>query len=144
MLEAIKEAKKAYKKNEVPVGAIIVINDLIISRAHNLTESTKSSLAHAEMLAIKRACQTLGYSILNEATIYSTLEPCLMCTGAIYQSRIKRVVYGTFEPKFGTLGSIIDVSKIEGFNHQVEVVRGIHANEISVLMKSFFQKLRLR
>ena len=95
--EAIKEAKKAYQKNEVPVGCVIVINDKIIARAHNLREQKNSTLAHAEILAIHKATQKLKRWILDDATIYITLEPCLMCAGAIYQSRIKKIVYAARE-----------------------------------------------
>ena len=141
---AIKEAIKAYQKGEVPVGCIIVVDDCIIARAHNLRESKKNTLAHAEVLAINMACRKLGRSILDDATIYITLEPCLMCTGAIFQARIKRVVYGAEEPKFGVLGSIIDVSKIGGFNHKITVTKGVLAEEIATIMKNFFREIRVR
>lgn len=140
--EAIKEAKKAYQKNEVPVGCVIVINDKIIARAHNLREQKNSTLAHAEILAIHKATQKLKRWILDDATIYITLEPCLMCAGAIYQSRIKKIVYGAREPKFGVMGSVCDVTQITGFNHQVEVVCGVLEDEVSQIMKSFFKQLR--
>jgi tRNA(adenine34) deaminase len=140
--EAIKEAKKAYRKNEVPVGAVIVIDGEIVARGHNLKESKESSLAHAEMIAIDRAMKKLKRSILDDATIYITLEPCLMCTGAIYQARIKRVVYGASEPKFGVLGSIIDIQEFKGFNHRIEVEKGILSEEVAEMMRSFFQNLR--
>lgn len=141
---AIKEAKKVYKKGEVPVGCVIVIDDDIIASAHNLREARKNTIAHAEILAIDKACRKLGRSILDDATIYISLEPCLMCVGAIMQARMKRVVYGAAEPKFGALGSIIDVSETDGFNHKIEVARGVLADEASSLMKSFFRELRER
>jgi tRNA(adenine34) deaminase len=140
--EAIKEARKAFLKEEVPVGCVIVVDDNIIARGHNLKESKNNALLHAEMIAINKALKKLGTSLLTEATIYITLEPCLMCTGAILQSRIKRVVYGADEPKFGALGSIISIQDVEGFNHKIEVEKGIYSEEISMMMKEFFRILR--
>ena len=120
MKEALKEAKKAYLKEEVPVGCVIVYNNEIIARAHNTRHKNKSALDHAEILAIKKANKKLNAWMLDNATIYVTLEPCLMCAGAIFQSRIKRVVYAASEPKFGSFGSIINVSNPEyKFNHKV-------------------------
>ncbi len=142
MQEAIKEAKKAYKIGEVPVGCVIVVNGEIISKSHNLRHTFKNGLYHAEMIAINRACRKLNRWILDDATIYITLEPCLMCSGAIIQSRVKRLVYGTKEPKFGCAGSVINVFKNTDFNHQVEVSEGILKDEISQMMKSFFVELR--
>jgi tRNA(adenine34) deaminase len=101
MQQAILEAKKAYKLGDVPVGCVIVIGDEIVARAHNLRHNRKNSLDHAEMIAIARACRKLNRWILDDATLYVTLEPCLMCSGAILQSRMKKVVYGCPEPKFG-------------------------------------------
>jgi tRNA(adenine34) deaminase len=140
--EAIKEAWKAYKKDEVPVGCVLVIGDKIVARGHNLKESRNNSLAHAEMIAINKAMKKLNRSILDDATIYITLEPCLMCTGAIYHTRIKRVVYGAAEPKFGSLGSVVSIQEVQGFNHRVEVEGGIMAEEIAAMMRAFFQNLR--
>lgn len=140
--EAIKEAKKAFDKNEVPVGCVIVIDDKIIARAHNLRETKKSALGHAEILAIEKASKKLERWILDDATLYVTLEPCTMCTGAIFQSRIKRVVFAANEPKFGALGSVIDLSKVEKFNHKIDVSQGLLEEEVSQLMKNFFKKLR--
>lgn len=136
-------AKKAYKKNEVPVGCIIVYDDVIIAESYNQRETKKSSLAHAEIIAIKKANKVLKSWILENCTMYVTLEPCPMCAGAILQSRIKRVVYATKEPKFGSLGSIIDLfSSDYKFNHKVEVTSGILEEEASELLKDFFKELR--
>ena len=110
MKEALKEANKAYLKEEVPVGCVIVYKNEIIARAHNTRHKNKSALDHAEILAIKKANKKLNAWMLDGATIYVTLEPCLMCAGAIFQSRIKRVVYAASEPKFGAFGSILDLS----------------------------------
>ena len=139
---AVKEAKKAFDKNEVPVGAIIVIDGKVIAKAHNLKETKKNGLYHAEMIAIDKAMKKLNLKVLENATIYITLEPCLMCTGAIMNARIKRVCFAASEKKFGALGSIVDISNTQGFNHKLEVTKGIMENEVSELMKTFFKKLR--
>ena len=145
MEEALKEAKKAYKKGEVPVGCVIVYNNEIIAKAHNTRHKNKSALDHAEILAIKKANKLLNSWMLDNATIYITLEPCLMCAGAIFQSRIKRVVFAAREPKFGAFGSILDVSSdIYKFNHKVEVIRGIKEEEASNMLKSFFKEIRTK
>ena len=142
MNEALKEAKKAFEKDEIPVGCVIVYNDKIISKAHNLRQSKKSVLGHAEILAIQKANKKLDAWILEECTMYVTLEPCTMCAGAILQSRIKRLVFAANEPKHGACGSIINVLENNNFNHQVEVSRNVLENESSQLLKNFFQILR--
>ncbi|MGD9605728.1 MAG: tRNA adenosine(34) deaminase TadA [Bacilli bacterium] len=142
MRKAILQAKKAYAKKEVPVGCVLVKEGKIIASAYNQRESKRSSLAHAEMLAIAKASKKLHDWVLEDVTMYVTLEPCLMCTGAIFQSRIKKVVYGAKEPKFGALGSVLDLSKESKFNHQIEVSKGLFQDEISQMMKSFFKELR--
>ena len=141
---ALKEAKKSYEINEVPVGCVIVLDNKIIAKAHNIREKTKDVFSHAEVVAIKKACKKLNTWKLDEATLYVTLEPCLMCSGAILQSRIKRVVFATHEPKFGTLGSIINVfDENNKFNHKVEIVSGICQEESSTLLKDFFKEKRI-
>ena len=142
MQEAIKEARKAFRGGDVPVGCVIVVDNKIVSRAHNLRHRYKNSLYHAEVIAIQRACQKLERWILDDATIYVTLEPCLMCSGAILQSRFKRLVYGLKEPKFGCAESVMNVFRDYKFNHQVEVTRNLCNDEIEEMMKSFFQNLR--
>ena len=143
MKEPLKEPKKAYLKEEVPVGCIIVYNNEIIARAHNTRHKNKSALDHAEILAIKKANKKLDAWMLDNATIYVTLEPCLMCAGAIFQSRIKRVVYAASEPKFGSFGSVINVSSPEyKFNHKIELIKGVLEEESSQLLKSFFKEIR--
>ncbi len=139
---ALEEAEIASSKGEVPVGAVIVKDDKIIAKAHNLRQTKKSVLAHAEIIAIQKASKKLNSWILEGCTLYVTVEPCLMCAGTILQSRIDKVVYGTNEPKFGSLGSVIDISKENGFNHQLITISGVLKNEASDLMKSFFKELR--
>lgn len=142
MKEAIKEAKKAYKLNEVPVGCVIVIDNKIIARAHNLRHNKKNTLYHAELIAINEACNKLGRWILDDASIYVTLEPCLMCSGAIIQARFKRLIYGKNEPKFGCVESYIKIFDNPRFNHHVEVRGNICGEEIETLMVDFFHNLR--
>ena len=138
---ALTEAKKAYFKNEVPVGAIIVLNDEVIGVGYNLKESTQDATNHAEIIAIKGAQAHLNSWRLDDCRMYVTLEPCPMCAGAIIQSRIKKVYVGAKDPKGGAAGSVIDVFS-KPWNHIVEVEFGIMEEESSQLLKSFFQKLR--
>lgn len=142
MNEALKLAKKAASENEVPVGCVIVHNNKIIARSYNKRKQNNDVLGHAEIIAIKKASKKLNTWILDEASIYITLEPCLMCSGAIMQARIKKVVFATKEPKFGCAGSIIDVFNNEKFNHHPEVVSGVLEAEAQQLMKTFFKELR--
>lgn len=139
---AMREAKKAYKKKETPIGAIIVKNNKVIARAHNLREKTKKSTAHAEILAIDKACKKLKSWRLIDCDIYVTLEPCPMCAGAIIQSRIKRVIFGAEDKKSGSAGSVIDLFEINDFNHIVKVTRNILKEECSNILKMFFRELR--
>lgn len=142
MKEAIKEAKKAYLKDEVPVGSVVVVNDKIIARGHNTRQSTMNSLGHAEMIAVQKACKKEKHWIMEDATIYVTVEPCLMCCGIILQSRFHRLVYGTNNPKGGCVESILQVFECDKFNHKVEVEKGICHDEIETLMKDFFKSMR--
>jgi tRNA(adenine34) deaminase len=142
MKEAIKEAKKAEALAEVPIGAIIVIDGKIISRAHNLRESKQSAVAHAEVLAIEQACQLVGSWRLENASLYVTLEPCAMCSGAIILSRVKRVVYGASDPKGGCAGTFMNLLQDERFNHQSEVTSGVLEEECGQLLSDFFRQLR--
>lgn len=139
---ALNEAKKAALIDEVPVGAVIVKDDVVIAKAHNLRQKKKSVLGHAEIIAIQKANKKLDSWILDDCTMYVTVEPCIMCAGTIIQSRIKRVVYATDEPKFGALGSVIDLSIVDGFNHHISVEKGILQEETSKLMKDFFKNKR--
>ncbi|QOR66682.1 tRNA adenosine(34) deaminase TadA [Cytobacillus suaedae] len=139
---AILEAKKAETINEVPIGAIIVMDNKIIASAHNLRETEQRSIAHAELLAIDQACKMVGSWRLEEATLYVTLEPCAMCAGAIVLSRVKRVVYGARDPKGGCAGTLMDLLQEERFNHQSEVVQGVLEEECGSLLSDFFKRLR--
>ena len=143
MLEAIKEAKKAESKDEVPVGAIIVLNDKIIARAHNLKENNQLATSHAEVLAINKANKKMSSWRLIDATMYVTLEPCLMCAGAINQSRIKKVVYGAKDLKAGAIESIININDIKTINHHIEVTRGILEEQCSSIISNYFKNKRL-
>ncbi len=139
---AIEEAHKAFNKKEVPIGAIIVKDNNIISRAHNLRESDKSAISHAEINAIQQACNYLGGWRLTGCTLYVTIEPCPMCAGAILQSRIERVVIGAMDPKAGACGSILNLLNNSKFNHQTDITTGVLEEECSKLMKDFFKSLR--
>lgn len=142
MKEAIKQAKKAYKIDEVPIGCVIVHQDKIIARAYNKRNYKKNTLAHAELLAINKASKVLGDWRLEGCTMYVTLEPCQMCAGAIVQARIDKVVIGTMNPKAGCGGSILNLLQMEEFNHQVEVVQGVCEEECQSLLQNFFKELR--
>ena len=140
MKEAIKEAHKAVNKDEVPIGAVIVLNDKIIARAHNLMEKTQLATAHAEILAINKACKKLKSWRLDEAEMYVTIEPCAMCAGAIVNARIKKVYFGAFESKSGCAQSKFSVLTDSGLNHSTEFEGGICAN----IIKSYFKSKRIR
>nr|MDH3175602.1 tRNA adenosine(34) deaminase TadA [Bacillus pumilus] len=144
MQEAISEALKAEQIGEVPIGAIIVVDDQIVSRAHNLRETEQRSIAHAELLAIDEACKTAGSRRLEDAVLYVTLEPCPMCAGAIVLSRVKKVVFGAYDPKGGCAGTLMNLLDDERFNHQSEVIGGVLENECGELLSQFFRNLRQR
>ena len=143
MKEALKEAKKAEEKLEIPVGCVIVKDGKIIARAHNLKESKKDATAHAEILAIQKASKKLGAWRLLDCEMYITLEPCPMCTGAIIQSRIKKIYIGTSDEKTGACGTVLNLLKDYEFNHKVEVETGIEKGECEAILKKFFKKLRI-
>lgn len=142
MKAALREAKKAYKLDEVPIGCVIVQNDKIISRGYNRRNTDKNTLAHAEMSAIKKASKKTGDWRLEDCTMYVTLEPCQMCAGAIVQSRLGKVVIGSMNPKAGCAGSVINLLQMKQFNHQVEMITGVLEEECSVMLSGFFQELR--
>ena len=142
MKQAVKQAKKAYDKLETPIGCVIVHEDKIIARGYNKRNMKKNTLAHAEIHAINKASKVLGDWRLEDCTMYVTLEPCPMCAGAIVQARIPRVVIGSMNPKAGCAGSVLNLLQQDGLNHQVEVTKGVLAEECSGLMTSFFRELR--
>ena len=144
MNQALREARKAAKMLEAPVGAIIVHDGLVVSRGFNRRETGADPTAHAEMIAIKAASRRLGSWRLSGTTLYVTLEPCLMCMGAIIQARVERLVFGTFDPKAGACGSLYDLSSDKRLNHRVHVTSGVCEAESETLLKSFFADLRAR
>lgn len=144
MKEALKQAKKAYSLGEVPIGCVIVHEGKIIGRGYNRRNTDKSTLAHAEITAIRKASKYTGDWRLEECTIYITLEPCQMCAGAIIQARIPEVVMGCMNPKAGCGGSVLNILENPEFNHQASVTRGILEEECSNLLKLFFTELRKR
>lgn len=142
MKEALKQANKAWKTDEVPIGCVIVKNGKIIARGYNRREKTQKSTAHAEMIAIERACKQVGSWRLENCDLYVTLEPCPMCAGAILQSRIRTVIYGASDPKGGCVESCMQMYQTKGFNHYPTVVSGILKEECSALLRSFFREKR--
>ena len=142
MKEAMKQAKKALKAGDVPIGCVIVYEDRIIARGYNKRNAKKTTLAHAELLAMAKASKVIGDWRLEDCTMYVTLEPCQMCAGAIVQARIPKVVIGTMNPKAGCAGSVLNLLNIEQFNHQVEVVYDVLKEECSVMLSDFFKSLR--
>ena len=142
MLRALAEAVRAEKEGEVPVGAVIVCDEQIIASAHNQREQLKDPTAHAEMIAITQAAESLGGWRLMNCTLYVTLEPCPMCAGAILQARIPRVVYGASDPKAGVVDSLFTLLADPRLNHQVEVVRGVLADQCGGILTGFFQAKR--
>ena len=142
MKEALLEAQKAYEIGEVPIGAVIVQHGKIVGRGYNMRETAKRAIAHAEIMAIEDACKNLGGWRLVDCDMYVTLEPCLMCGGAIYQSRIVNLVYGAKDQKSGAFGSLYDLSQDERLNHKVSLVSDVLEEECSQLIKSFFKALR--
>ncbi len=142
MLEAIAEARKAEAVREVPIGAVIVRNGEIVGRGHNLRETTFDPTAHAEMIAIRDASERLGAWRLLDCTLYVTLEPCPMCAGALVQSRVKQVVYGTTDPKAGCAGTLMNLLQDDRFNHRVDVIHGVMQSECAQLLTQFFRSLR--
>ncbi len=144
MREALKEARKAAKRNEVPVGAVITHNGAVVSRGHNRREEEADPTSHAEMTAIKKAAKRLKTWRLTGTTLFVTLEPCIMCMGAILQARIPRVVFASFDPKAGACGSLYDLSGDRRLNHRVLVTSGVGEAEAKELLKGFFRDLRAK
>ena len=143
MKQALKRAKAAYKEWETPVGAVIVKDGRIISSGRNFREKKKNALMHAELIAIDRACKRLGSWRLVDCELYVTLEPCAMCAGAIINARLKRVVFGAFDAKAGSFGSLVNLTDYP-YNHKPEIVGGILADECAEMLSDFFKELRIK
>lgn len=143
MKEAIRQAKKAYALREVPIGCVIVYEGKIIARGYNRRNTDKNTTSHAEINAIRKASKKLGDWRLEGCTLYVTLEPCQMCAGAIVQARIDKVVIGSMNPKAGCAGSVLNLLEMDGFNHKVEVERGVLEEECSTMLSGFFKELRM-
>lgn len=142
MKEALKQAKKAYEKKEIPVGAVIVKNNKIIARAYNKKEETQNAIQHAEIIALQKASKKLNSWRLTDCEMYVTLEPCSMCAGALIQARIKKVYIGTMDEKTGSCGSVLNLLEDYTFNHKVEIETGIMQKQCEKLLKQFFKELR--
>mgnify|MGYP002626527322 CR=1 FL=1 len=145
MRQSLKEAQKGFDKDECPIGCVIVKDGKVLVRAHNMKLSKGNALLHAEVVAIDKACRKIGDWRLNDCDMYVTLEPCTMCSGAIVQSRIRKVYFGAYEPKSGAVVSCNDIFEVShGHNHKVDFEGGILEEECAALMKAFFKKLRNR
>ena len=144
MREAIRQAKKAYVLEEVPIGCVIVYQDKIIGRGYNRRTVDKNTLAHAELQAIRKASKKMDDWRLEDCTMYITLEPCPMCAGAIVQARIPRVVVGAMNPKAGCAGSVINLLQMDGFNHKAELTSGVLVDECRTMLQDFFKEMRKR
>ena len=142
MKQALIEARKAYEKEEIPVGAIIVRDNKIMAKAHNIKEEKNDTTKHAEIIAIQKASKKLGSWRLNDCEMYVTLEPCAMCAGALIQSRIKKVYIGTMDLKTGACGSVLNLLEDYTFSHKVEIEKGIMQQECEKILKDFFKMLR--
>jgi tRNA(adenine34) deaminase len=143
MQEALKEAGKAFEADEVPVGAVVVHENRIIARAHNQIKMLKDPTAHAEMIALTQAAAHLGNERLLNTTVYATIEPCLMCAGAMVLGRVKKLVYGADDPKTGAFGSVMDINKIRS-NHKISMRSGVMGAECAGFLKEFFRRKRKR
>lgn len=142
MKAALREAEKAYAKDEVPIGAVAVTEGKIVARAHNIRELTQDPLGHAEILLLKKLSRKLGSWRLPNLTIYVTLEPCLMCMGALLQARIHRLVFGVMDPKAGACGSLYDLSRDLRLNHRFQTTKGVLAADCLKILKAFFVQRR--
>lgn len=142
MRAAIREARKAYALQEVPIGCVIVYEDKIIARGYNRRNTDRNTIAHAEMSAIKKASRKLGDWRLEGCTMYVTLEPCQMCAGAIVQARMDEVVIGSMNPKAGCAGSVLNLLEVPAFNHQVKITKGVLEEDCTAMLSTFFKELR--
>ena len=144
MQEALKEAKKAFERDEVPVGAIIVYKKMIIARAHNQILTLKDPTAHAEMIAITQAADYLKNERLINCSLYVTIEPCTMCAGACVLARVKNIIYGAHDPKSGACGSVVNIANNKKLNHRIETISGVLRKDSAFLLKEFFKRKRER
>ncbi len=142
MKAALREAERAFEQDEVPVGAVVVKDGQIVGRGHNLVETLRDPTAHAEMIAITAACETLGDKVLDGCTLYVTLEPCPMCAGAIVWARLSRLVFGAFDEKAGSASTLYNIPQDERLNHHVEIISGVEADQAAALLQAFFQERR--
>ena len=142
MKAALREAERAFEQNEVPVGAVVVKDGQLVGRGHNLVETLRDPTAHAEMIAITAACETLGDKALNGCTLYVTLEPCPMCAGAIVWARLSRLVFGAFDEKAGSASTLYNIPQDDRLNHHVEIISGVEADQSAALLQAFFQQRR--
>jgi tRNA(adenine34) deaminase len=143
MIQALLQAERAERADEVPVGAVIVKDGLIVGRGYNQVESLQDPTAHAEIIAITAACQTLGTKYLSGCTLYVTLEPCMMCSGALVWSKIDRIVFGASDSNAGGCGSLFNICENKNLNHRIEVIQGILEQDCSVLLQNWFRKKRI-
>ena len=144
MKEALKEARKAFEADEVPVGAVIVHKGRIIARAHNQIKMLKDPTAHAEMIAITQAAAHLQSERLLDTAIYATIEPCSMCAGAMVLGRVKKLVYGASDPKAGAAGSVVNITNNKRLNHRVDIKKGVLEEECAAILQEFFKKKRIK
>ena len=143
MREALKEAQKAQELDEIPIGAVIVLGEKIIGRGHNRREIDNDPTAHAEIVALRKAAESINAWRLSDATLYVTIEPCCMCAGALILARIKRLVFGATDPKAGAVGSIANILEMSELNHRVEYTGGVLAEECRALIQEFFKEKRI-
>ena len=142
MKAALREAERAFEQDEVPVGAVVVKDGQLVGRGHNLVETLRDPTAHAEMIAITAACETLGEKVLTGCTLYVTLEPCPMCAGAIVWARLSRLVFGAFDEKAGSASTLYNIPQDDRLNHHVEIISGVEADQAAALLRAFFQQRR--
>ncbi len=142
MKEALREAQKAFEKDEVPIGAVAVYKNQIIGRGHNQTEGLKDPTAHAELLAITAAANALSSWRLNDVEMFTTVEPCMMCAGALVLARVKRIIFGARDEKFGGCGSVFNIVNEPKLNHRIEITEGVLSDQAASLLKNFFEKKR--
>lgn len=143
MQKALREAERAFDADEVPVGAVVVKDDRVVGRGHNMVEQLNDPTAHAEIIALTAACDTIGEKFLGDCTLYVTLEPCPMCAGAIVNTRVGRLVFGAFDDKAGAASTLYNIVQDDRLNHQVEVVSGLESERAGGLLRDFFRRKRM-